>query len=147
MQFKNVTYVKEDSDVTNIEKVNQFLDEAKTFCFLTTDGDQPKGRPFGFHLLDGGKLYFGCGTFKNVFSQLTKNPKVEVLAVAGDEFLRYDGEVKIVKDEELLEKVRSVMPQIMDLYDQNGWKMGLFYLENGHAESLMYKRENDGTAD
>lgn len=134
MQFKNVTYVKEDSDVTNIEKVNQFLDEAKTFCFLTTDGDQPKGRPFGFHLLDGGKLYFGCGTFKNVFSQLTKNPKVEVLAVAGDEFLRYDGEVKIVKDEELLEKVRSVMPQIMDLYDQNGWKMGLFYLENGHAE-------------
>ena len=134
MQFKNVTYVKEDSDVTNIEKVNQFLDEAKTFCFLTTDGDQPKGRPFGFHLLDGGKLYFGCGTFKNVFSQLTKNPKVEVLAVAGDEFLRYDGEVKIVKDEELLEKVRSVRPQIMDLYDQNGWKMGLFYLENGHAE-------------
>lgn len=134
MQFKNVTYVKEDSDVTNIEKVNQFLDEAKTFCFLTTDGDQPKGRPFGFHLLDGGKLYFGCGTFKNVFSQLTKNPKVEVLAVAGDEFLRYDGEVKIVKDEELLKKVRSAMPQIMDLYDKNGWEMGLFYLENGHAE-------------
>ena len=134
MQFKNVTYVKEDSDVTNIEKVNQFLDEAKTFCFLTTDEDQPKGRPFGFHLLDGGKLYFGCGTFKNVFSQLTKNPKVEVLAVAGDEFLRYDGEVKIVKDEELLKKVRSAMPQIMDLYDKNGWEMGMFYLENGHAE-------------
>ena len=120
--------------MTNIEKVNQFLDEAKTFCFLTTDGDQPKGRPFGFHLLDGGKLYFGCGTFKNVFSQLTKNPKVEVLAVAGDEFLRYDGEVKIVKDEELLKKVRSAMPQIMDLYDKNGWEMGMFYLENGHAE-------------
>lgn len=120
--------------MTNVEKVNQFLDEAKTFCFLTTDGDQPKGRPFGFHLLDGGKLYFGCGTFKNVFSQLTKNPKVEVLAVAGDEFLRYDGKVKIVKDEELLKKVRSAMPQIMDLYDKNGWEMGMFYLENGHAE-------------
>ena len=126
--------MKEDTVVTNVEKVNQFLDEAKTFCFLTTDGDQPKGRPFGFHLLDGGKLYFGCGTFKNVFSQLTKNPKVEVLAVAGDEFLRYDGEVKIVKDEELLKKVRSAMPQIMDLYDKNGWEMGMFYLENGHAE-------------
>lgn len=53
--------------MTNVEKVNQFLDEAKTFYFLTTDGDKPKGRPFGFHLLDGGKLYFGCGTFKNVF--------------------------------------------------------------------------------
>lgn len=120
--------------MTNVEKVNKFLDEAKTFYFLTTDGNQPKGRPFGFHLLDDGKLYFGCGTFKNVFSQLTKNPKVEVLAVMGSEFLRYDGKVKIVKDEALLEKVRIALPQIMELYDKNGWEMGLFYLEDGHAE-------------
>ena len=118
----------------NIEKVNKFLDDAKTFCFLTTDGDQPKGRPFGFHLLDGEKIYFGCGTFKNVFSQLTKNPKVEVMAYTDQEFMRYDGTVKIVKDEKLLDKVRSVMPQIMNLYDKNNWEMGMFYLENGHVE-------------
>lgn len=118
----------------NIEKVNKFLDDTKTFCFLTTDGDQPKGRPFGFHLLDGDKIYFGCGTFKNVFSQLTKNPKVEVMAYTDQEFMRYDGTVKIVKDEKLLDKVRSVMPQIMNLYDKNNWEMGMFYLENGHVE-------------
>ena len=118
----------------NIEKVNKFLDDAKTFCFLTTDGDQPKGRPFGFRLLDGDKIYFGCGTFKNVFSQLTKNPKVEVMAYTDQEFMRYDGTVKIVKDEKLLDKVRSVMPQIMNLYDKNNWEMGMFYLENGHVE-------------
>lgn len=118
----------------NIEKVNKFLDDAKTFCFLTTDGDQPKGRPFGFHLLDGDKIYFGCGTFKNVFSQLTKNPKVEVMAYTDQEFMRYDGTVKIVKDEKLLDKVRSVIPQIMNLYDKNNWEMGMFYLENGHVE-------------
>lgn len=120
--------------MTNVEKVSDFLDKAKTFYFLTTDGDQPKGRPFSFHLLDGGRLYFGCGTFKNVFKQLEKNPKVEVLAVNGGEFLRYDGVVKIVEDESLLEKVRKELPQIMALYDKNGWKMGLFYLEKGHAE-------------
>ena len=50
--------------------------------------------------------------FKNVFKQLTTNPQVEVLAVNGGEF----------------------MPQIMDMYDKNGWEMGLFYLENGHAK-------------
>ena len=120
--------------MSNATKVNEFLDKANVFYFLTTDGNQPKGRPFGFHLLDGDKLYFGCGTFKNVFKQLTVNPKVEVLAVNGGEFLRYDGTAKIVKDEALLEKVRAVMPQIMELYDKNGWEMGLFYLENGHAE-------------
>lgn len=68
------------------------------------------------------------------FFQLTNNPKVEVLAVHGDEFMRYEGTVKIVKDDALLEKVRTVMPQIMSLYDKNGWEMGMFYLENGHAE-------------
>ena len=34
----------------------------------------------------------------------------------------------------MLQKVREAMPQIMSLYDKNGWEMGLFYLENGHAE-------------
>lgn len=120
--------------MSNVEKVCKFLDEAKTFMFLTTDGDQPKGRPFGFHMLVDDKLYFGCGTFKNVFKQLTANPRVEVLAVNGGDFLRYDGAVKIVKDDALLAKVREAMPQIMALYDKNGWEMGLFYLENGHAE-------------
>ena len=120
--------------MSNASKVNEFLDQAKIFYFLTTDGNQPKGRPFGFHLLDGDKLYFGCGTFKNVFKQLTVNPQVEILAMNGGEFLRYDGTAKIVKDEALLEKVRAAIPQIMELYDKNGWEMGLFCLENGHAE-------------
>ncbi len=120
--------------MSNIEKVNAFLDQAKTFYFLTTDGSQPKGRPFGFHMLVDGKLYFGCGTFKNVFKQLTANHQVEVLALNGDEFMRYDGRAKVVKDDKLLAKVREIMPQIMDLYDKNGWEMGLFYLEDGHVE-------------
>jgi uncharacterized pyridoxamine 5'-phosphate oxidase family protein len=120
--------------MTNAAKVSEYLDKAQVFYFLTTDGDQPKGRPFGFHMLDGDKLYFGCGTFKNVFKQLTANPKVEILAVNGSEFMRYDGTVRVVKDDELLAKVRTAMPQIMNLYDKNGWEMGLFYLENGHAE-------------
>ena len=120
--------------MSNTAKVCEFLDKAKVFYFLTTDGDQPKGRPFGFHMLVEDKLYFGCGTFKKVFKQLSENPKVEVLAVNGGEFLRYDGEAVIVKDDELLQKVREVMPQIMALYDKHGWEMGLFYLKNGHAE-------------
>ena len=120
--------------MTNAEKVNEFLEKAKVFYFLTTDGDQPKGRPFGFRLLSDGRLYFGCGTFKSVFQQLTANPKVEVLALCGDEFLRYDGTAVVVKDDALLARVREAMPEIMGLYDANGWEMGLFYLENGHAE-------------
>ena len=120
--------------MSNAAKVNEFLDQAKFFYFLTTDGDQPKGRPFGFHMLDGDRIYFGCGTFKNVFRQLTANPKVEVLAFRDGDFIRYDGVARVVRDETLLDRVRETMPQIMEMYDKNGWEMGLFYLENGHAE-------------
>ena len=120
--------------MSNAAKVHEFLNKAQVFYFLTTDGDQPKGRPFGFQMLVNDTLYFGCGTFKNVFKQLTKNPKVEVLAVNGNDFLRYDGQAKVVKDDALLEKVREAMPQIMALYDQKGWEMGVFSLENGHVE-------------
>lgn len=120
--------------MSNAAKVSAFLDKAQVFYFLTTDGDQPKGRPFGFHMLVDDVLYFGCGTFKNVFRQLSANPRVEVLAMNGGEFMRYDGSAKVVRDDALLAKVRQAMPQIMELYDKNGWEMGLFFLENGHAE-------------
>ena len=39
-----------------------------------------------------------------------------------------------MKDEALLDKVREAMPQIMGMYDKNGWEMALFYLDDGHAE-------------
>lgn len=118
----------------NVEKINQFLNDAKVFYLLTADGEQPKGRPFGFHLLDGDKIYFGTATVKKCYQQLTQNPHVEILALSGQEFLRYDGIAKTVKDDALTDKVRKAIPQIMEMYDQNGLEMGLFYLENGTAE-------------
>ena len=120
--------------MSNVAKVSEFLQKAELFYFLTVDEGQPKGRPFGFHMVVDDKIYFGTGTFKNCFAQLSKHPQVEVLAMKDGEFLRYDGMAKIVKDDALLAKVREIMPQIMALYDKNGWEMGLFYLENGHAE-------------
>lgn len=44
-----------------------------------------------------------------------------MLALYKDEFIWYDGTVKIVKDEALFAKVWEKMPQIMTLYDKNGW--------------------------
>ena len=120
--------------MSNAAKVAKFLDDAGVFYFLTTDGAQPKGRPFSFYLLNDDKIYFGTGTFKECFKQLTANPYVEVLAVTPTEFMRYDGKVKFVKGDDLMDKVREKMPQIMAMYDKNGWELGLFCLEDGHVE-------------
>ena len=59
---------QEDTVMTGFEKVCEFLGKAKTFYVLTTDGDQPKGRPFGLFVPVDGRIYFGCGTFKNVYT-------------------------------------------------------------------------------
>ena len=120
--------------MTIAEKVNGFLSKAGVFFFLTSEDGQPKGRPFGFHMMEDDRIYFGAGTFKECFKQLVSNPKVEVLALSGDQFLRYSGKATVVKDDSLLDKVRGIMPEIMEAYDENGWEFGLFYLEDGHAE-------------
>ena len=120
--------------MTGSEKVCEFLAKAKTFFVLTTDGDQPKGRPFGLFVPVDGRIYFGCGTFKNVYKQLTTNPKIEILALDGMDFMRYDGIATVVNVEAVKAAFRKAAPQIMEMYDQNGWEMGIFYLENGHAE-------------
>ena len=120
--------------MTGSEKVCEFLAKAKTFFVLTTDGDQPKGRPFGLFVPVDGRIYFGCGTFKYVYKQLTTNPKIEILALDGMDFMRYDGIATVVNVEAVKAAFRKAAPQIMEMYDQNGWEMGIFYLENGHAE-------------
>lgn len=120
--------------MTNIEKVDKFLTEAKVFYFLTSTDNKPKGRPFSFHMIVDDKLYFGCGTFKDCYKQLVENENVEILATKNGEFLRYDGKAKVVEDEALIKKVREIMPDIMSLYDKNNWVMGLFYLTEAHAE-------------
>ena len=121
--------------MTNAEKINEFLNNAGVWYFLTTDGEQPKGRPFRFHLLKDDKIYFGTGTFKKVFQQMTKNPHVEVLAVKGGEFLRYDGTVVFEEDETMAKTVLEGAPAMQKIYnEETGYKLGMFHLENGHAE-------------
>ena len=121
--------------MTNAEKVNEFLDRAGVWFFLTVDGYQPKGHPFRFHLLRNNTIYFGTGTFKNVFQQMKANPHVEILAVDGDEFLRYDGEAVIEKNDALAQAILAKAPAMQKLYnDETGYQPGMFHLENGKAE-------------
>ena len=69
-----------------------------------------------------------------MYKQLTTNPKIEILALDGMDFMRYDGLATVVKDVAVAQKFREASPRIMEMYDKNGWEMGIFYLENGHAE-------------
>ena len=120
--------------MSDIEKVDEILTKAEVFYLATVDGDQPKCRPLGFHLLDDGKIYFGVGTFKDVYKQLQANPKLEVVAWDGAHFLRYYGTANLDKNEAIVEKAFEIMPDIAEAYKSNGWEMGVFYIDNATAE-------------
>ena len=120
--------------MSNIEKVNEILNKAETFYLATVDGDKPKVRPLGFHLLFEDKIYFGVGTFKAVYKQLEANPNTEIAAWDGEHFLRYYGEAILEKNDAVVEKAYELMPDIKEAYEANAWEMGVFYLDNATAE-------------
>ena len=121
--------------MTNLEKVNYFLTEAKLFYITTVDGNKPKSRPIGFKMIEDNKLYFGIGTFKDVYKQLQNNPNIEIVATKEDgTWIRYDGIAKFVEDMALEDKCLDLLGPVGKMYRDNNWKMGMFYIENGHVE-------------
>lgn len=120
---------------TPAEKVEQFLTDAGVFYFTTADGDQPKCRPFSFHMLVDGVEYFGFGAHKDVYRQFLANPKVEVCAMAGDLFLRYWGTGVECGDPALLQAAFETMPFLRNLYnDETGNRLAIVRLADATAQ-------------
>lgn len=121
-------------EVDAMDVIDDFLTKAGTFVLGTTDGDRPRMRVLGLKIrLDGG-IFFGVGTFKEVYRQLRANPNCEILASAGMDFLRWDGKAVFVEDPRLMAVVENVMPDLAKMYRDNGLKMGFFTLQDDTAE-------------
>ncbi|MBQ6511179.1 MAG: pyridoxamine 5'-phosphate oxidase family protein [Methanobrevibacter sp.] len=120
--------------MSDIAKIDEILTKAEVFYLATVNGDKPKVRPLGFHLLFEDKIYFGVGTFKEVYKQLEANQNVEIAAWDGEHFLRYYGVADLSKNEAVVQKAFELMPEIKEAYEANGWEMGVFYLNNATAE-------------
>ena len=116
-----------------IEKVYQFLEEARTYYLATVDGDQPRCRPFGTALLYDGKLYIQTGKVKAVSKQIAANPKVEICAFNGGKWLRVAGE--LVNDDSRDVKVAMLekMPMLKKMYSADDDNTQVLYFKNATA--------------
>lgn len=66
---------------------------------------------------------------------MTANPHVEILAVRGGEFLRYDGTVVMEESGDLAEAVLAKAPAMWEVYnDSTGLRLGMFHLTDGTVE-------------
>lgn len=121
---------------TNTARISELLDEAKVW-YLATCGDdgQPHARPISFKMVANGHVWFGVGTFKNVYKQLQANPKCEFSAMVGQDFIRYFGTATFSDDPALFEQACEEAPFLKGIYnDETGNKLGMFYLEDATFE-------------
>ena len=117
----------------NIERVCQFLQEAKTYYLATVEGDQPRVRPFGTALIFEGKLYIQTGRVKAVSKQIAANPKVEICAFTGGTWLRVAGELVDDDRYEAKAAMLDANPGLKGMYSANDNNTQVLYFKNATA--------------
>ena len=119
--------------MSDIKKIVDFLDEAKTYYLATTDGDQPRVRPFGTALLYDGKLYIQTGKVKEVSKQLAINPKAEICAFNKGTWVRISGELVNDDNRDVMVAMLEKMPELKSMYSPDDGNMQVLYFKNGSA--------------
>ena len=117
----------------NVERVYNFLNEVGAYSLATNENDQPRVRIFGIILLDNEKLYIQTGKRKDVAKQLFANPKAEICAFNGKEWIRIACELVEKDDRNLRIAMLEKMPSLRAMYNEDDGNMVLFELRNAKA--------------
>ena len=116
-----------------MQKVFDFLKKCDTYYLATTDGDQPRVRPFGTIDLFQDKLYIQTGKVKDVSKQILKNPKIEICAFDGQKWLRVQA---IAVEDDRVEARQHMLdgyPELQNMYSATDDNTQVFYLKDATA--------------
>lgn len=127
--------------MTAIERVEKFLKDAGTYYLATVEGDQPRVRPFGTAHVFEGKLYIQTGKVKNVSKQIFANPKVELCAFKGGEWVRVTGRLVLDERAEAQKSLLDAYPSLQKMYAVDDGNNEVFYLEDATAVFSSFTHE------
>ena len=116
-----------------MQQVYNFLKSCGTYYIATVEGDQPRVRPFGTINLFENKLYVQSGHVKPFAQQIEANPKVELCAFNGKEWIRVSG---ILVEDTRIEAKKSMLdayPELRSMYDENDGHTAVYYIKDGKA--------------
>lgn len=116
-----------------MERVCGFLKEAKVYYLATTDGNTPKVRPFGTAHIFENRLYIQTGRKKEVSKQIMNNPKVEICAMVGSDWLRVSGELAEDDSMEAKTSMLDAYPELKSMYAADDGNTQVFYFKNAKA--------------
>jgi uncharacterized pyridoxamine 5'-phosphate oxidase family protein len=119
-----------------VKTVLEFLKKNSPFYLATLKGDkEPNVRPMGLAFGCKGRIYFGCGTNKQVHRQIVDNPRVQLATTAPDgTWLRYTGSAYFDDDPDIFGAAAEAFPPIEKMYPKGSDKtIGFFHLKGGSA--------------
>ena len=116
-----------------MQEVYDFVKSCGTYYLATVEGDQPRVRPFGTVNIFEGKFYIQTGKVKDVSKQMHANPKVEICAFAGGQWVRIAA--KAINDDRLeaKESMLDAYPNLKGQYKADDDNTQVLYLEDAVA--------------
>jgi len=116
-----------------MQEVFDFLKKAEKYFIATTEGDQPRVRPFGTAHIFEGKLYIQTGKSKPCSKQMAANPKVEICAMYEGSWIRITATV--VNDDRVEAKASllDAYPRLKDRYSATDDNCQVLYLKDAEA--------------
>ena len=126
-----------------MKRVYEFLKKAEVYYLATTEGDQPRVRPFGTVNVFDGRLYIQTGKVKSVSRQLLENPKAEICAFMDGAWLRVACE--LVEDDcyEAKKAMLDAYPNLRTMYDENDGNTQVFYMQNAVATFAAFGQPSE----
>lgn len=119
--------------MAELTDVRDFLKKAGTYYLATVDGDQPRVRPFGtFELIDG-KAYIQTGKSKDVFKQIEANPRVELSACVGPDWIRVTGTLANDDSTAAKKAMLDAYPELRAMYDEHDDNTAVLYFTEATA--------------
>ncbi|WP_283610686.1 pyridoxamine 5'-phosphate oxidase family protein [Faecalispora anaeroviscerum] len=124
-----------------MQEVYEFLKQCNTYYLATTEGSQPRVRPFGTVDIFEGKFYIQTGKVKKVYRQLKENPKIEISGMTGGKWIRL--EATAVEDDriEARQHMLDEYPSLKNMYKADDGNTVVFYLENATATICSFTEE------
>ena len=124
-----------------MQEIYDFLKSCGIYFIATTEGDQPRVRPFGTIIIFEDKLYIQSGHIKPFAKQVDANPKTEICAFNGKDWIRVAA--TLVEDTRIEPKkaMLDAYPSLRGMYDENDDNTAVYYLKNGVATISSFTKE------
>ena len=123
-----------------MQEIYKMLKEAGTYFIATCEDGQPRVRPFGTVNIYNGKLYIQTGKSKAVSRQLHQNPKLELCAMVGGDWLRIEASAVEDDNREARISMLGAYPTLKAMYSPDDGNTEVWYLRN--ATATLYSFTN-----